>query len=564
MSIKITKKLREHMVEHFAIDSEAPEAEVTKSVSAALVSGTLTMEVVKGLTAEESPKSKLEEALDTRFKSLRDELVGSGVIPVAGGDGASVDGKPTGTATSKTVTKAFAGAARGGVEDGGNDEVNIRVKSVMERFSHVPTAAIFDNSQVPELKSFGHELVTKHFSGCGLGSHDVNMPTQRDKAVTGVWLKHLVNKQCQAEGRQVPWQFKMTEQDEDVRMWTMMNCKFVGPVGYKGEPITKYSDTGVDTDAADHWFGGESLMEKRNDFEFWKKALLDDATSGGLEAVPIEFDAAYILTPLLTGQLFPYVDVRNVMRRRIEGTKFANPTMGWGTAEGTGITPYTTDAFISAFDNSIWPITGAMEIGRDFQSDSPLDIGGIVTDRYGQAFRQEMDNVIANGNGTNRPEGLFVASGVTTNTSAGGSGADPTPGDYEGLMHGVGLAFLQEAGLPPNSRAVFLSTQTSYQRSRGIKIASGDERRFFGRDGQMSYRTYDFRHAINASAGNAKLGFFCLNRYTMYRRQGLEVRIVRDDRTGALANTDMLVLRARFGGALNHSSAGMKIEDAKA
>ena len=37
------------------------------------------------------------------------------------------------------------------------------------------------------------------------------------------------------------------------------------------------------------------------------KTLIDDATSGGLEAAPIVFDDMVIQTPLLNGELFPLV-----------------------------------------------------------------------------------------------------------------------------------------------------------------------------------------------------------------------------------------------------------------
>lgn len=587
MKINVTQALREKCQELFALEMDAEEAEVISTVKSALVSGTLKMETVKELTADASPRSELQKALDERDArnqlAMNKTLAAAGLLDevkaedgsvtfVAKGtavQGAGGDGKGGGTSTKTgdTVTKAFQGGANG-TEQGGGDEpsYDVRVKSVVERFDNTQTSAIFDRSSDLHNKSFGAAPVNAHMEGCGLGSYDYNMPTERSKAISGAWLKHLVNRQCKAEGRQVPWQFAMNEQDKHLVEYAARECKFVGPIGYEGRGTKTLTDNGdPDTIAARHWFDGSTACKDMADGDLWIKALLDEAAgSQGLEAVPIEFDANYILTPLLTGQLFPLASVTNVTRRRIEATTFANPTVGWGVAEGTAITPFNTDGFVGAFDNNIWPVTGAMEIGRDFQSDSPLDIGGIVVDRYGVAFRNEMDNVIATGNGTDRPTGLFTTAGVTTELSAGGPGAAPTPGDYEGMMHGVDLAFMQEAGLPPRSRAVFLTTQVSYQRSRSIQIAAGDQRRFFGRDGQMSYSTYSFRHAINSTVTNAKLGFFLMNRYRLYRRQGLEVRIVRDDRTGALANTDMLVLRARFGGALDHSGAGVKIEDAQA
>ena len=553
--IKVTKILRQHVAAKFGIDEDADDTVIRNAVSGALIAGTMTAEELKSLTMDESPQSRLEQAINAKFAELQKEIAEAKNFMTKGVSQAasSVDDGTNGTAVAK--------AYKGGTE-AGSVGVDVRVKEVVERFNDTRTAATWDKSTDEYLRTFSGMSVNKHFSGCGLGSSTIDMPTPRMKAVAGAWLKHLVNKQCRQEGRTVPWQFVMHEQDQHLVKWAVHNSSFVGPIGYKGVAAKSYSDPGFDTDAADYWFSGERVKDTSNG-DIWQKALLDDSTSGGLEAVPIEFDALYILTPLLTGQLFPLVNVVNVTRRRIEATKFANPSVSWGTAEGTAIAPYDTDNFISAFDNQIWPVTGAMEIGRDFMSDSPLDIGGIIVDRYGEAFRQEMDNVIATASGTNSPEGLFSASGVTTIPSAGGAGADPQVGDYEGMMHGVNLAFLQEAGLPPNSRAVFIGTQTSYQRARSIPVGAADARRVFGMN-QFDYNLFGFRFAINASVGNANLGFFCLNRYRLYRRQGLEVRMVRDDRTGALANTDMLVIRARFGGSLDNASAGRKIIDAKA
>jgi HK97 family phage major capsid protein len=321
-------------------------------------------------------------------------------------------------------------------------------------------------------------------------------------------------------------------------MHAIHNCKFMGEVaGFEYE-------------------GDAPVMEMH------RKALLDDSTSGGLEAVPIEFDAAVILTPLLNGEIFPLVDQRVVSRRRIEATKVGNPTMSWGTSSGTEIPLFDTDSFISAFDNSIYPITGAMELGLDFLADSPLAIGSIVINNYGQTFQKEMDTVLCTGNGTNRPEGIFTTSGVSTVTM---SSSAPTVGGYEGLIFGVAKQYLAQAGNPPNSRATFVGTQTSYSRARAIPVdSSADARRIFGMN-ELDYSLFNFRYAINAAGGNTKIAFVCWNRYRLYRRLGFEVAVVAGtDRGLARANKQGIMVRARFGGAMEDAAAMMKSTDAQA
>lgn len=568
--LNITKALRDHMVKSFGLAEGATDDDVRRLVIDKQMEGKLELTLIRELATSDA-KTAVDQvkSLDGRVSNLEAKF-DAGIAEIksllTGGAKATVE-TPAAAVVEKgavggVATKAYAAGGSAGGDAGGVAEVRVDVKSVVECYDDTRTAATWDKSQNEYLaKAFGGRNVAEFSQGVGAGP--VDMPTNRSLAITGAWFKHLINKQCREEGRQVPWQFRMTEHDRKLCQYAAHESRFVGPIGYKGKAAVNYSDVGEDTDAADQWCEGVRLRELSNG-DYWTKAILDDSTSGGLEAVPIEFDANFILTPLLNSQLFPLVDQVTVTRRRQEGVKIGNPTMTWGTSEGTPISLFNTDGFITAFDTNIYPVTGALELGKDFMSDSPLAIGQIVQKLYGERFKQEMDNVIANGNGTNRPEGLFIASGVSTVSPAVAAGA-PQVGDYEGLMFGVGLEFLQEAGMPPNSRAVFLGTQTAYQRARSIPVdSSADARRIFGIENEMSYTLFGFRYAINASAGNAKIGFFCLNRYRLYRRAGLEIRMVRDDRESMLRNTELIVCRARFGGALTHSSAGTKITNAQA
>jgi HK97 family phage major capsid protein len=545
----ITPELKKHLSEKFGLAADADDALIRKTVGEKIATGELLIDDFQKLTTVKTTEAEL------KVKSMIDAAVGAAINPLiakfdamttpltpaagAGTPAATPQVPAPGTGAPAGV-KAYAAGAMTGTRAGTFDDV--RVKSVVEQFSDSRTAATWDKSSNPYLaKSFGGRSVSAHMDSM---PYTLDMPTDRSKAIAGAWFKHMALKSMRAQGIEIPTHLKMREMDEQLVQYALHESRFVG-----------------ETPAGDYEYGGEKLLS-----DIHRKAILDDSTSGGLEAVPIEFDASLILTPLLNGELFPLVTVRNVSRRRQEAVKVSNPTMSWGTADGTAISLFNTDSFISAFDNNIYPIVGAMEMGLDFLADSPVAIGQVVVERYGQRFLVEMDDAIASGDGTNQPEGLFTASGVTTVSSAGGAGTAPQVGDYEGLMFAVGKEYLQEAGFPPNSRAVFIGTQTAYRRARAIKVnSSSDERRIFGVSDYMSYRLADFRYAINSSIDNSDFGFFCMNRYRMYRRQGLEVQTVRGtDWTLVRQNKMGIAIRARFGGALELAGAGAKVTDGQA
>lgn len=539
--MNITPKVKQYLVENCGLKADATELEAKAALGDALVGGKLTAEKLAELTKADASEG------EARVKALVEETVTKAMNPILeaikglkGGDGAETATKgvnlnPANNPPAGDAAQVLADAQKNA--GGSAGEAHIRVKSVLENFSASTTTATFDKGHNPFLsKSFAGVPVQRFMEN---PCYTLDMPSERSKAIAGAWFKHMV---IRAKGGKVPAHMRLTELDRKLVEAAAHECKFVGPVDFNEE-----------RDDANVWYEGQKLTDVHI------KALLDDTTSGGLEAVPIEFDAAVILTPLLNGELFPLVNIRNVTRRRIEAAAIGNPTMSWGVGEGSTISLFNTDSFVSAFDNNIYPVTGAMELGLDFLADSPLSVASIVIDRYGERFRQVMDNVIATGNGTNQPTGIFTTSGVSVVPPAGGNGAAQTVGDYESLMFGVGKEYLQEAGMPPNSRAVFLGTQTSYQRARALKVnSSSDERRIFGMD-EMSYRLFGFRYAINGSLTNAQIGFACLNRYRMYRRQGLEVRIVTEDATLARQNKQLILVRARFGGNLELSGAAAKI-----
>jgi HK97 family phage major capsid protein len=340
--------------------------------------------------------------------------------------------------------------------------------------------------------------------------------------------------------RDIPRGLRMTDHDRDLINYALHEGKWSG--------LIKHGDEGFD---------GEIKVARRKLTDFERKALLDDATSGAIEITPIEFDDALVTTPVLFGELMPLVNMVDVSRgRRMKGGAVSNPTFAAST-EGTEITAFDTTAFVSAFDTTIYVAAAAMEIGMDFEEDSPTNIGTVILDKYGEKAMEWYDRVIAVGDGTTEPQGVFNASGTAV-VNADLAGGDPTVGDYEQLMFGVTKAYRMAKG----GKNAYVGSETSYRRSRAIPVGPTDERRVFGMT-HGDYMLLDTPYKIQGSIANTKIGYFNFGYYRMYRRLGFNVRMETAGNYLARRNQRLIVCRLRVGGKLELGGAGAVMLDAK-
>ena len=382
------------------------------------------------------------------------------------------------------------------------------------------------------------------FEGGEKGRRSIQASSQLDMACAGAYIKFAASRA--GKKSDVPSAFRMTDHDWDLMDYVFKECDWGGTINAGQE--------GWGDNPGAIGLGGYSGGQKlRQDMI---KAILDDATSGGLEAAPIFFDDMLITIPLLHSEFFPKVNVVNITRgRRIEGASIGMVTITSST-EGTAISLFNTANFIAAFDTTIFIASGAIEIGLDFLSDSPIDIAGAVSRDYQQVMLNWLDSQILGGDGTTEPEGLINASGTTSVTSTNGSGGPWTVGDIEALLFGVTKAY--KGGTDP-SRIGFASLETTYRRVRGIAVSTSDQRRVFGMDHE-NYRVFDRFWGIGSSStggftSNRQILFANFARYRMYRRLGLTVTT--EDRGSTLrrANTMLLIARSRWGGNLEDGAA---------
>lgn len=290
------------------------------------------------------------------------------------------------------------------------------------------------------------------------------------------------------------------------------------------------------------------------------KALLDDTTSGGLEIAPIAFDSNIITFPLLTGEVFPRVQTQDVPRgRRIEGGSISAPTVTWGQGDNVEVGLFDTTSLVAEINTTIHGVAVAVEIGRDFLSDAAVAVGSILTRLIGERLSEELDDVIANGNGTNRPQGIGNASGLATVNADNGAGGPWTLNDYTSLMFASGKQYRR---LP----CAFLSNDTVYQRSRSIRIdpqvATVDQRPVLSDVNSFNnYMSLGWAHAIQNDIGDRTCIFGAMSKYRLYRRAGLDIRFEQGGKELARKNLVLLIARARFGGRVMDANAFATITD---
>jgi len=406
---------------------------------------------------------------------------------------------------------------------------DVRVKGAWEGYSDTKSVMIYPSSSK---SGKPHPLAGRpvvDFSEHGRQVHD---PSELDKAVAGAYAKMCCSI-AQKGSRTIGFQ-TLPDHDKELIHYAMDKMPWGGA-----------SDGG---DFADI----KNRLLTPNE----QKALIDDATSGGTEAAPIVFDDLVIQTPLLHGELFPLVNTVPLDRgRRIEGVATGTVTGAWGGIDDTAITLFTTTSYVTAFDTTVFRWEGAIQIGLDFMSDTPIDFGAHITTQYGERLLEDLDDVIAAGNGTTQPEGVINKAGITTVAWGGATSI----GNYESTRFGVAKAEHRANVL---QSAVFCGTETSYQRALALPVGAADNRRLFGTGtvgGTNNYDDYAIMqrpYKINESLTNAQIFYAILSRYRMYRRRGLTLRSSTEGDTLIRNNEMLIVATARYGGQLERAAAG--------
>jgi HK97 family phage major capsid protein len=542
--MKMTDLLKKELVKLGTVKEDGADDEFTKAAGEAFANGKLTAERYLELTKE--PEDDAANAFEKRLNGIATaiEKLSTALTKEAGMDDGEKDNKEVEELKAK-LKELEEKQTKGGkkpdgekkvsnisrlITDIGNrvidgKDVDVRVKEAIEQYSDTKSAMCYPDSTK---SGKPHPMAGRQVQDFTEEGRPIDEPSERDKAVAGVYAKLLCATAARNGSRSAGYQ-SLPDHDKSILHYAMDKEKWSGA-----------SDGG---DAAD--------IKRRLLTPNEQKALIDDATSGGLEAAPIVFDDQVIKTPLLYGELYPLVTTKPLTRgRRVEGVALGQVTVSWGGVDDTAISLFNTASFVSAFDTTIYRGQGAIKIGLDFLSDTPINFGQEVTQQYGEAMLQTMDYCVAVGNGTTQPEGVMNKSGVTS-VAWGGT---TSIGNYESLRFGVSKAEHRD-----KSSAVFCGTETSYSRMKALPVGANDARRLFGSGGMGTsgyddYRLMDRPYKINEDLTNSQIFYAILARYRMYRREGLTMKTSTQGDTLMRANEMLMLAMFRFGGQMERAA----------
>lgn len=578
--MKLTDALKTWAQENLQVAADAADEAYVEAITNALKDGTLDGATFAQLVAEEKSEPSEEEAAEKRVAALISKAVADGLKTAAPGSkkiDTSADDfeKKIDALVAKRLEKAGlphdASFATGVMGRSAMSEP--RVKEVVERYNHTKTAAVYPS----HIKG----VLPHPFAGrpAHCGDRMLDMPTERDKAIIGAVAKWM----CYAAKSGANAMLQLNEEEQGLVRHALGSERWNGMVGCKGNP-----------ESGDYHVG----MKLTKDSEY---ALVNDVVTGGAYAVPEIWDDAVVLNAVLYGELFPFVEVVNLPKGSfVHGMKLATDPTIWPTPGSTSTTGHgfydeaaglgrgasqvimegdTGGAFNTAqqyagattgynylqdmsgvidhFDSGIYPAVAAMEIGRDWESDTPVSFGALIVDRMGVKLQEWLDGVIAVGSGVNQPLGLFGSgTGATAVTPTNSGSLGPlVVADLEKLMFGLSKAMRASKG---GNKNFYVMSDQQYRLCRSIPWLAGSaataQARAFGMDHEK-YMLFDHPVKINDRIPSGALGFVNLAYYRLYRRLGMQISMTAEGQSLTLKNSRLIVGRSRWGGKLTKGDA---------
>ncbi len=549
--MNLTVALKNWLVENKLAKAGASSDEFKKAAGEALATGKLTADKFAELSKPEGQEKANEfseqmKALATGISTLVTALTGKtekefGKAEKDAGVSDDADDKKSGEKKAEKKKESDKDSGKDGWYEkilgrlNADDDSSVEVIPAWKQYRTDNKSAATYPSETRNGRP--HQLAGRPIVNFNEYGHAIDNPHDLDKAVVGAFAKLQIATYRRGGSRTAGFN-SLNQHDRELLYYAMEHMAW-GGCGIDSQ----------DKNRAD--ICGRKLTPRE------QKALIDDATSGGLEAAPIVFDDMVIQAPLLHSELYPLVTKIPLDRgRRVEGLSTGKVTGSWGGVDDSDIALFNTASYVAAFDTTIFRWEGAIEVGLDFLSDTPIDFGAHISAQYGERLLEDLDDVIATGNGTTQPEGIQTKAGTIAITWSSATSI----GNYESMLFGVTK---QEHTAAKSGSAVFCGNLTSYQRARAIPVGSSDARRLGGMD-YSSWTWMEHPYKINASLANTDVFFAVLSGYRMYVRRGFQIRTSTEGSTLIRANEMMIAVTARYGGQLERGAQAAVTNDAPA
>jgi HK97 family phage major capsid protein len=376
------------------------------------------------------------------------------------------------------------------------------------------------------------------------GTREVNRSTELSKKLTATWLK------LQLRPESFNWN---NPEDHQVQLvnYALHKCPFT----IKGEEEPRLLTPEERLEVLDY----NKHFYARNEHKRFQlgngftgiKAVIDDATSGGENAIPEFFDMDLIVTPTLASEDIPSHCNIVMVPRGVAAQNFTmgRPTIAAANTEGSAVSLFSTASFIAAHDTTFFRAAGFIELGRNWLMDANPRVLGEIQNQYMNSVRLWLNEQVMAGDGTTEPQGVLNDTGIGDITPATPTTGNPTLADILELLFGVNKEFRDGGN---SGDAIFVMTDTRYHSIRAIATGvTGDTRLVFGNDVE-SYSLFGHPVLIEENGLNNTHSVFAqMNGYRLYQRQG--ARFIREDRGDTLVreNTEIVGVDVRYGGQLD-------------
>ena len=153
--------------------------------------------------------------------------------------------------------------------------------------------------------------------------------------------------------------------------------------------------------------------------EIVRKALSEGTNNAGGYLVPTEYRAELIKRLPELSELFPFVRKVPVITDAGEYPKLdTDVTITWGRSENAAVTE--TDPVFAHLTWTVRNMSAITYLSRELVSDANPGIIETITSLFSEAVAAERDKMIAIGDGSTQPEGIYSAAGLSS-VAVGGS-----------------------------------------------------------------------------------------------------------------------------------------------
>lgn len=511
--------LKAYLVKHFGLAADADEAAVKKLAAEKLTQSQI-LEIVAPKANEPSALDKLLALIEAKQAAVA-PAAAPAVVTAQAPSAESVNAaaaaaiKAHGIGAPKPDSavqpaEMFAGAAKEGT---------VNVKRASANYDSTKQRLVYPSANVPGKAPHPKAGQDVTYQGSAMyKSSDL------ERAQFGAWMKWQVQRETRGLVR-------MSDHESDLFRELVESEKWVGD--------------------ADFGSGPEYIGEGKQLNDFQKKTLLSDSTSGGEYLVPYFYDLDLVTYPLLNGELFPFVDLHDLTTSdTVETPTLDNMSLAWGPAEGDSpvIALQTTTSLAAWISSKVFAVTGAITIGRDFLTDSPIKLYDKITAEYQKRLLNVLDSGIAAGDGSTAILGIFNTSSTHTYTAANNTAGPVKMADVTGMIEALPKEYR-----PKNTTVLWLSLDSLYWKIKEVQVNSstGDQRLVLGYDPE-NYTLLGRPYKITNSAdvAGSQLAFFRPDLYRMWRRKGAQFEMTDAGKTLRLANELLITMRSRWAGQI--------------